>query len=85
MSEAKSYVVENTESLWYKAKKHWAPLFLDQCQTKHESTFEFKNVLNTQVILGFKWLKLGMFISVIFPNQQPTVSQTYGHKEHCSV
>ncbi len=37
MSETKFYVVENIESLWNIAKKHWAHLFLDQRQKKHES------------------------------------------------
>ncbi len=56
MSETKLYVVENTESLLYKAKST-EHLFLAQRQTKRESTFEFVNVLNTPVIVRIKRLK----------------------------
>ncbi len=56
MSETKFYVVENTESLWYKAKSTERMYFWLSAR-QSESTFEFVNVPNTQVIVRVKWLK----------------------------
>ncbi len=64
MSETKFYVVENTESLWYKAKSNeriyfWLSTAPDKAR-KHVWICECSN-LNTPVIVRIKWLKSTRF------------------------
>ncbi len=58
MSETKCYVVENTESLWYKSKSTERIYFW---LSARQSKFEFVNVLNTPVIVRIKRLKSTRF------------------------